>query len=103
MQGIKFHQSHNWLRENEQHAREYLLKIKETFGSDYIGIIDKKVYIWGNAGNERVQIAISLTCPKTSASVSTTEMINFEDNSEKNLEFTKEEEDTIAKLLERMK
>lgn len=80
-----------------------LEKIKETFGSDYIGIIDKKVYIWGNEGNERVQIAISLTCPKTSASVSTTEMINFEDNSEKNLDFTKEEEDTISRLLERLK
>lgn len=31
LQGIKFHQPHNWIRDNEQHVREYLLLIKETF------------------------------------------------------------------------
>lgn len=31
MQGIKFHQPHNWIRENEDFVREYLTIIKETF------------------------------------------------------------------------
>lgn len=50
LQGIKFHQS-NWLRENEQHAREYLLTIKEAFGVsnqfifDYISRNDAEMYI----------------------------------------------------------
>ena len=40
-------------------------KIKEAFGSDYVGVFDKKVYVWADDGGERVQIAISMTCPKT--------------------------------------
>lgn len=39
-------------------------KIKEAFGENCIGEIDKKIYVWANDGGERVQIAISLTCPK---------------------------------------
>jgi hypothetical protein len=40
-------------------------KIKEAFGNDFIGIADKKIYVWADDGGERVQIAISMTCPKT--------------------------------------
>lgn len=40
-------------------------KIAMAFGNDYIGECDKKVYVWGDDGGERVQIAIALTCPKT--------------------------------------
>lgn len=40
-------------------------KIAQLFGEDYIGEVDKKIYIWANDGGERVQIALSLTCPKT--------------------------------------
>ena len=39
-------------------------KLKETFGSDYIGENGGKHYIWAKDGAEKVQIAISLTCPK---------------------------------------
>lgn len=39
-------------------------KIASAFGEDYIGNFDKKLYVWANDGGERVQIAISLTCPK---------------------------------------
>ena len=38
LQGIKFHQP-DWFRENEQHAREYLIKIKETFN-----VTNKQIY-----------------------------------------------------------
>ena len=40
-------------------------KIATAFGEDYIGNFDKKLYVWANDGGERVQIALSLTCPKT--------------------------------------
>ena len=40
-------------------------KIKEAFGDDYVATIDGKVYVWAKEGGEKLQIAISLTCPKT--------------------------------------
>lgn len=39
-------------------------KIAAAFGEDFIGIFDKKIYVKANDGGEKVQIAISLTCPK---------------------------------------
>lgn len=39
-------------------------KIKELYGSDYVGESGGKYYIYENDGGEKVQIAISLTCPK---------------------------------------
>lgn len=47
-------------------------KLQEAFGKDFIGEYDKKVYLWGNDGGERVQIAISMTCPKTPIEVDKT-------------------------------
>ena len=40
-------------------------KIKEAFGSDYVGVFDKKVYVLADEVVERLNIAISITCPKT--------------------------------------
>ena len=40
-------------------------KLKEVFKDDYIGENANKHYVWANDGAEKVQIAISLTCPKT--------------------------------------
>lgn len=39
-------------------------KIAEAFGSDYIGMLDNKYYVWSMENGERIQIAISMTCPK---------------------------------------
>ena len=47
-------------------------KLQEAFGKDYIGEFDRKYFIWGNDGGERVQIAISMTCPKTPIEVDKT-------------------------------
>lgn len=38
-------------------------KLLEVFGDDAL-VYDKKIYIWADDGGERVQIAISMTCPK---------------------------------------
>lgn len=39
-------------------------KLQEVFGDDYIGENNNKHYVWTQDGAERIQIAISLTCPK---------------------------------------
>ena len=47
-------------------AKENVVKkIAEVFGADYCGDHDKKVYVWANDGGERIQVAISMTCPKS--------------------------------------
>ena len=47
-------------------AKENVIKrIQAAFGENFIGEQDKKLYVWANDGGEQVQIAISLTCPKT--------------------------------------
>ena len=59
-------------------------KIAAAFGNDYIGIYDKKIYVWAKDNGENVQIAISLTCPKVQVEAHTTTSLgdfNFEDDS----------------------
>lgn len=40
-------------------------KLQEAFGNDYVGESDKKYYVWADDGGERVQIALTMTCPKS--------------------------------------
>lgn len=39
-------------------------KIQEAFGENFIGEVDKKIYVWSQENGERVQVALALTCPK---------------------------------------
>lgn len=39
--------------------------ITKAFGDDVVGEVDKKLYVWVNDGNEKVQLAIAITMPKT--------------------------------------
>ena len=58
-------------------------KIKQAFGADFIGEYDKKFYVWTQENGERIQIAISLTCPKVQVAVAdapATGDFNFEDD-----------------------
>lgn len=83
-------------------------KIATAFGADYIGEFDKKIYVWADDGGERVQIAISMTCPKTfigEASTNSNEM-DFDSmptlgqvSSFKPAEVTEEETKNVNKLL----
>lgn len=57
-------------------------KIQAAFGSDYVGTVDKKIYVTAMENGEKVQVAISLTCPKVPIIVDNTVQIgdfNFED------------------------
>lgn len=59
-------------------------KIKAAFGQDWIGEYDKKYYVWATENGERIQIAISMTCPKVqveiAAPTTATGDFNFEDD-----------------------
>ena len=58
-------------------------KLRVAFGDNYIGEYDKKYYVWSQENGERVQIAISLTCPKVPVEVSSAPVagdFNFEDD-----------------------
>ena len=46
-------------------AKEYVTKkIADAFGADYVGEVDKKLYVWAQENGEKIQIAIAMTCPK---------------------------------------
>lgn len=39
-------------------------QIIAAFGADFVGEKDKKLYVWADDGNEKIQFAISLTMTK---------------------------------------
>lgn len=45
--------------------QKVIAKIKEVFGDDFIGEANNKYYVYATEAGEKMQIAISLTCPKT--------------------------------------
>ena len=94
-------------------AKEYVTKkLQEAFGEDFIGISDKKIYIWAKESGERIQIAISMTCPKTPIGAGEVETPapapakkpsgdwNFEEPIERRpVEFTAEEQERVKALI----
>ena len=86
-------------------------KIIQAFGNDYIGEFDKKHYVWEKDGNEKVQIAIALTCPKVYRGIEETAptALNFDDDDEvstgtafKPADITQEEQDTLEALMSKL-
>lgn len=45
--------------------KKVIEKIKEAFGDNFIGEANNKYYVYATEAGEKIQIAISLTCPKT--------------------------------------
>ena len=84
-------------------------KIKEIFGADFAGIADKKLYVWADDGGEKVQIAISMTCPKVNVDFGDSpadtgivgSYVGKKVTVEPVIEMTQEEQDTITALLDR--
>ena len=92
-------------------AKEQIAKkMAETFGADWIGERDKKYYLWANENGERIQIAISMTCPKTpigeAGAIADSNVLNFEDGvtagGETPIEITTDEKKNIADLKARL-
>ena len=89
-------------------------KIKQAFGADFIGEYDKKIYVWTTENGERIQIALSLTCPKVPVAIfdnPTTGDFNFEDDTPNVVvaagayqpaEITKEERERVNDLMKRL-
>lgn len=86
-------------------------KIINIRGIDYIGEYDKKHYFWSEENGEKIQVAISLTCPKNPmVVVQPQEDFNFEDDSPNEIhpakfeptEITQEEKDKVAELIEKL-
>ena len=88
-------------------------KLETLFGADFVGEVGGKYYVWENDGSEKVQIAISLTCPKNP--VGTVDMssafgdgIDFEaapvvaQSTFVPAEITPEEEATLADMMKRL-
>ena len=88
-------------------------KIQAAFGADFIGEYDKKVYVWSQENGERIQIAISMTCPKTP--VGTVDPfhggdLDFENMGEPQIapttfepaEISEEEKQTVADLMAKL-
>lgn len=79
-------------------------KIKEMFGENFIGSADKKLYVLADDGGQKVQIAISLTCPKVGLDI---EGKGFVDDigtytGEPVIEITPEEEENIQTLIKKL-
>ena len=74
-------------------------KIKEVFGADYIGIFDKKLYLWADDGGERVQVALTMTCPKVFVGVDAPAEAPDEFQP---AEITQQEQDNLKMLIERL-
>lgn len=91
-------------------AKEQVIKrISSAFGEDFIGEVDKKIYVWANDNGEKVQIAISLTCPKnfvenvSSVKNKNDEILDFSaETPNVNVEISDEEKKNIAELMAKL-
>ena len=85
-------------------------KMAEAFGNNWIGEYDKKYYVWSEENGEKIQIAISMTCPKTpigeAGAVTDSNVLNFEDSVTSGegakVDITPDEKKNIADLMARL-
>lgn len=88
-------------------------KIKAAFGADYVGEVDKKVYVWADDGGERVQIALSMTCPKVFVNTVDTTSLNYNTGIDfsggdtvvvapEKVEISDEEKENVRNLMQRL-
>lgn len=92
-------------------AKEKLInKIIEKLKDSYVGLHDKKYYFEEDDGGERVQIAISLTCPKNNieidgaAAAQPTNAFDFGEAPPKRepAKISEQEQQNIAELLKKL-
>lgn len=92
---------------------EVIKMIQTTFGDNFLGEFDKKIYVQVPENGEMVQIAIALTCPKNPIVVSSGPIIkgdkmDFDSeatisiSSTQNVEITNEERENIAAMMARL-
>ena len=91
------------------YAKENIInKIKSSFGEDFVGVYDKKVYLWSEENGEKIQVCLNLTCPKTPIGkiedYTVGDSINFEEPAvDRSVpEISQNEKETIANLMEKL-
>lgn len=84
-------------------AKDYVTKkIQETFGPDFLGIVDKKLYINVKENGENLQVAISLTCPKENLEFDSAPSVKNDEGTAATAQFTQKEKETIEELMRRV-
>ena len=82
--------------------------IREAFGENFLGVQDKKLYVLADDDGEKVQIALTLTCPKNPIGFNEDGMdfennINFKEPSQfKPAEITNQETENILKMMKEL-
>ena len=81
-------------------------KITTAFGDDFVGVVDKKIYVTANEDGEKIQFAITITMPKNQI---TKTNFDFSDNETKkvesfetNVEISDKEKEDIKKLMQEL-
>ena len=94
--------------------QEVIERIAAAFGEDFVGEVDKKVYVWSEENGERIQVALALTCPKapvqTGNSIPTTDNGDWDFSGDvvtsptpvEKAEITPEEKAKVADLMSRL-
>lgn len=85
-------------------------QIAKAFGKDFIGEVDKKIYVWTEENGERIQIALTLTCPKKPVkTVDDNSDWDFSEDEIKTVptpvvipEITSEEKEKVADLMKKL-
>lgn len=106
------------MAKNDMAKSLVVAKLKEIFGNDFLGEADKKYYVMSEENGEKVQVAISLTCPKVpvefagmasnSGSKANAESVDFDwGDTNKPAEpqpavVSNEEQENIRKMLEKL-
>lgn len=83
--------------------------IAKAFGKDFVGIVDKKIYVQAEEDGEMVQVAITMTCPKNPVSIGEENGMDFTKATSngtpteyKSAEITSEELDNVKKMLQEL-
>ena len=105
------------MAKNDVAKQKVIQKIKEVYGNDFVGVFDKKAYVWSEEDGQKVQVAITLTCPKVpvgdAAPASSSDLeisfgdLDFTDNAtikvpQPQTEISADEQKNIAELLAKL-
>ena len=87
----------------------FIKRLSTALGADYIGEVDKKFYVWSTENGERIQLALALTCPKTSVTIQGNGGdLNFENDDvpitpvSRKVEMDAEEKATLERLMKEL-
>lgn len=83
---------------------KFIDKMIAQNSDSYVGHFDKKYYFWEEENGEKVQVAISITCPKNlvGGAFSTAPAEKSSETTSCSTEITKEERQTVEELMKEL-